>query len=431
MDNKFQIVLDRIPEILSSSDDLNQNFDKVVTEFKNVVDFDSAYICYLNAGCANIQFKKSFTESLPLPVNETTINFPEVLKNKLYDTNSAIDFDENSGFFKALDLRKTNSVFLLVKLNIRETVFGFMLVSRPKEFPFCEEELRISKAFSALISYSIKDSELSNVFKLQLRALQDSILDKTNAYATIKKQNEKIVAADKLKNEFLANISHELRTPLNAIIGFSEALGMKIFGPLTEKQEEYVTDINVSGIHLLGMINEILELSKIEAKAVKLALSRFNLQTSLNEVVNIVKPLANKKNIKLEKDTKDFCEIDADYQKIQQILYNLLSNAIKFTQEEGCINIGYTIEKNCVVLYVKDNGVGIDMKYKGKIFGKFVQLNNVYSKKESSTGLGLTITKELVELHKGKIWFESIVGEGTTFFVKLPLKHRKQKDLPL
>lgn len=428
MDNKFKIVLDRIPEILSSSDDLNQNFDKLVTEFKNVVEFDSAYICYLNAGCANIQFSKAFTQYLPVDPQETIINFPEVLKNKLYDTNSAIEFDENSGFFKALNLRKTNSVFLLVKLNIRETVFGFMLVSRPKEVPFNDEELRIAKAFSALISYSIKDSELSNVFKLQLRALQDSIVDKTNAYATIKKQNEKIVAADKLKNEFLANISHELRTPLNAIIGFSEALAMKIFGPLTDKQEEYVTDINVSGIHLLGMINEILELSKVEAKAVKLALSRFNLQTSLNEVVNIVKPLANKKHIKLEKDTKDFCEIDADYQKIQQILYNLLSNAIKFTQDGGQINIGYTIEKNNVVLYVKDNGVGIDMKYKGKIFGKFVQLNNVYSKKESSTGLGLTITKELVELHKGKIWFESIVSEGTTFFVKLPLRHKKPKE---
>ena len=110
---------------------------------------------------------------------------------------------------------------------------------------------------------------MSNVFKLQLRALQDSIVDKTNAYTTIKKQNEKILAADKLKNEFLANISHELRTPLNAIIGFSEALAMKIFGPLTEKQEEYVTDINVSGIHLLGMINQISNKYGVDEKLVQ------------------------------------------------------------------------------------------------------------------------------------------------------------------
>ena len=302
-----------------------------------------------------------------------------------------------------------------------------MLVTRSLNLPFTAEDETAAKAFSSLVSYSIKDSELANVFKLQLRALQDSIVDKTNAYATIKKQNEKILAADKLKNDFLANISHELRTPLNAIIGFSEALSMKIFGPLNEKQEEYVTDIHVSGLHLLGMINEILEISKIEAKAIKLALGRFNLQTSLNEVVNIVRPLANKKHIELIKETNDYLEIDADYQKIQQILYNLLSNAIKFTQEKGRIEIGYKPEKKHVTIYVKDNGIGIDEKYSGKIFGKFVQLNNVYSKKESSTGLGLTITKELVELHGGKIWFESKLNEGTTFYVKLPLVHKQNK----
>lgn len=428
MNDKFKIVLGQIPEILASEEDLEHNFEKIVSKYKSVVDFDNAYICYLNAGCANIQFKKSYTEIQPIPDSEMVINFPEVLKTKLYDS-TIIKFDEKSGFYKALGLIETDSTFLLVKLSLKQTVFGFMLISRSKENPFTDDEQEVSKAFSTLISYSIKDSELSSVFKLQLRALQDSIVEKANALDVIKKQNEKILAADKLKNEFLANISHELRTPLNAIIGFSEALAMKVFGPLTEKQEEYVTDINVSGIHLLGMINEILELSKIEAKAVKLSLARFNLQTSLNEVVNIVKPLVDKKSIKLAKDTKDLCEIDADYQKIQQILYNLLSNAIKFTHENGEIHIGYDVDKKFVTLYVKDNGVGIDMKYKGKIFGKFVQLNNVYTKKESSTGLGLTITKELVELHGGKIWFESIVGEGTTFFVKLPLRNKDFKGI--
>lgn len=427
MENKFKNILGRIPEILASDDDLEKNFEKSLLELRKTVDFENAYICYLNAGCANIQFRMISGGNTPVPAPETIINFPEVLKTKLYDS-SVFVFDENSVYFNALKLDKTDSCFMLAKLNIRETVFGFMLVTRPVNEPFTQDEEELAKAFSALVSYSIKDSELSNVFKLQLRALQDSIVDKTEAYATIKKQNEKILAADKLKNEFLANISHELRTPLNAIIGFSEALSMKIFGPLNEKQEEYVSDIHVSGLHLLGMINEILELSKIEAKAVKLALSRFNLQTSLNEVVNIVRPLALKKHITLEKMTKEFLEIDADYQKIQQILYNLLSNAIKFTPENGKIEIGYDVKNDEVILFVKDNGVGIDKKYEGKIFAKFVQLNNVYSKKESSTGLGLTITKELAELHGGKIWFESTVGKGTTFFVRLPLEHGKKQD---
>lgn len=427
MNNNYKNVLERIPEILSSDDDLEKNFEKSLNELRNIVDFDNAFICYLNAGCANIQYRQFYNDSTPVKAQETIINFPEILKTKLYET-AVFVFDENSAFFNALKLEKTNSCFMLAKLNIRETVFGFLLISRQKSLPFTQDDEELVKAFSALVSYSIKDSELSSVFKLQLRALQDSIVDKTEAYATIKKQNEKILAADKVKNEFLANISHELRTPLNAIIGFSEALSMKIFGPLTEKQEEYVTDIHVSGLHLLGMINEILELSKIEAKAVKLAISKFNLQTSFNEVANIVRPLADKKNINLEKNAKDFLEIDADYQKIQQILYNLLSNAIKFTPENGEIKIGYNKADNDVLIYVKDNGVGIDKKYEGKIFGKFVQLNNVYSKKESSTGLGLTITKELVELHGGKIWFESTVGEGTTFFVRLPLEHIKTED---
>lgn len=427
MDDKFKYVLGCIPEILASDDDLEKNFEKSVVKFKEIVDFDSVYICYLNAGCANIQYRASYSAVTPVMSEENVINFPEILKQKLYD-NDVFTFDENSSFFNALKLVKTGSDFLIAKLNIRETVFGFLLAARPKAFPFTKQDEELARAFSSLVSYSIKDSELSSVFKLQLRALQDSILEKTEAFATIKKQNEKILAADKIKNDFLANISHELRTPLNAIIGFSEVLSMKMFGPLTEKQEEYVTDIHVSGLHLLGMINEILELSKIEAKAIKLAISKFNLQTSFNEVVNIVRPLADKKKIELQKDAKEFVEIEADYQKIQQILYNLLSNAIKFTPDNGKIDIGYKLDNDSVLLRVKDTGVGIDKKYEGKIFGKFVQLNNVYSKKESSTGLGLTITKELVELHGGKIWFESVVDKGTTFFVRLPLVQPKKEE---
>ena len=431
MDNKYKKILENLPQILSSNDDLEKNFENILDELKNIVEYDFAYICYLNSNSANIQHRKVSKQSknklAPIPEIVTLINFPEILKSKLYESEGLI-FDEKSSIFKSAQFNFTDSNYLIAKLFLKETVFGFIMLSRSSKKPFTKEELKLANSFAALVSYTVKDSELTGVFKLQLRSLQDSLVDKTLAYATIKKQNEKILEADKLKNEFLANISHELRTPLNAIIGFSEALSMKIFGDLNEKQEEYVSDIHVSGLHLLGMINEILEISKIEAKAVKLALSKFNLQTSLNEVTNIVRPLANKKHIKLEKVTKDFLEIEADYQKIQQILYNLLSNAIKFTKENGHIEIGYTFNKSSVTIFVKDNGIGIDEKYHGKIFGKFVQLNNVYSKKESSTGLGLTITKELVELHGGKISFESKVDEGTTFYVKLPLKAKKKKE---
>ena len=145
---------------------LNKNFAKAIMEFKNSVNFDSAYICYLNVGCANIQYRLSNIMSAPVAETESVINFPEILKSKLYE-NAVFVFDEKSKFFNALDINKTNSHYLIAKLNIRETVFGFILLTRPASMPFSKDDEFLSKALASLVSYSIKDSELSNVFKLQ------------------------------------------------------------------------------------------------------------------------------------------------------------------------------------------------------------------------------------------------------------------------
>lgn len=421
--NKYKKILERIPAILTSYEDVTISFQKALDELEKAVEYENAYICYLNSNRANIQYRVVHGIDA-VQNNENFFTIDESVKNSFYEKKSLL-FNEKNGFFST-DIQKNEGCFLVAKLHLRDTVFGFIMLERKE--PFTGEDADIAEKFCAVVSYAIKDSELSNVFKLQLKALQESILEKSRAYATIKKQNEKILEADKIKNDFLANISHELRTPLNAIIGFSEALAKKFFGDLNEKQAEYVNDIHVSGIHLLGMINEILEISKIESKAIKLALSTFSLTMSMTEVVNIVTPLANKKHIELKVDIPEDVEIKADYQKIQQILYNLLSNAIKFTKENGKIETGYTKKGDSVEIYVKDNGIGIDKKYHGKIFAKFVQLNNIYSKKESSTGLGLTITKELVELHGGKITFESKVDVGSTFFVTLPLEAKLPQE---
>ena len=421
--NKYKKILERIPAILTSYEDVTISFQKALDELEKAVEYENAYICYLNSNRANIQYRV-VNGIDAVQNNENFFTIDESVKNSFYEKKSLL-FNEKNGFFST-DIQKNEGCFLVAKLHLRDTVFGFIMLERKE--PFTGEDSDIAEKFCAVVSYAIKDSELSNVFKLQLKALQESILEKSRAYATIKKQNEKILEADKIKNDFLANISHELRTPLNAIIGFSEALAKKFFGDLNEKQAEYVNDIHVSGIHLLGMINEILEISKIESKAIKLALSTFSLTMSMTEVVNIVTPLANKKHIELKVDIPEDVEIKADYQKIQQILYNLLSNAIKFTKENGKIETGYTKKGDSVEIYVKDNGIGIDKKYHGKIFAKFVQLNNIYSKKESSTGLGLTITKELVELHGGKITFESKVDVGSTFYVTLPLEAKLPQE---
>ena len=132
MDNKYKTVLKRIPELLSSSDDINENFEKIIIELKSTIDFDNVYICYLNAGCANIQYRKKFASPEPISDKDTVVNFPEILKNKLYDTQEAIAFDENSGFFNALNLKITNSTFLLIKLGIKNTVLALCLFPDPK-----------------------------------------------------------------------------------------------------------------------------------------------------------------------------------------------------------------------------------------------------------------------------------------------------------
>ena len=312
---------------------------------------------------------------------------------------------------------KNNGFVICTKLLIRNSLFGFVVAIR--EDNYTQDEIKSFEALVSVVAYLIKDYELNDVFKMQLKALQDAIEEKNIAYETIEKQHKKLIELDKTKTAFLANISHELRTPLNAIIGFSQALSYKIFGELNKKQEEYIKDIHISGLHLLGMINEILDLSKIESKAMKISLSELSPAIVIQEAINILSPLSEQKAIKVDFINQSVKNIMADYQKLQQILFNLLSNAIKFTPEGGNITIKIYEDGKDFILEVKDTGVGIDKKYHNKIFTKFVHLNNLYTKGQSSTGLGLTITKELVKLHKGKITLESTVNKGSTFKVRL------------
>ena len=294
-------------------------------------------------------------------------------------------------------------------LSINGCKFGYIEISRENSFSY--EEITVFKTCSVIIANIIKDIELSEIVKMQVKALQDGIEE-------TKRQNKKIIAADKVKNSFLANVSHELRSPLNSILGFSELLREQLTGKLNEKQLEYVSDIRIASLHLLGMINEILDISKIESNAVKLNLTEFRLKQNAEEVLNILKPLYEKKNISTSLNIQEEIIIRADYQKIQQIFFNLINNAIKFTHENGKISVSSKTASNNLIIYVSDNGIGIEKKYLNKIFKKFVQVNQEASK-ESSTGLGLTITKELVKLHGGTISVESKPAEGTTFIIKI------------
>lgn len=377
--------------------------------------FDEGYVYYANPDSLQLKYSyKKLSQYKP----ETTFPISSELKKDIFSPSGRI-CDCNSKLIKALGLGNQKS-YLISKISIRGTVFGAIILASNQQKFYQQTDLDALDAAASVLSYVLKDAELSNVFKLQLKALKDGIIEKNKAYKTIKEQNEKILEADKVKNEFLANISHELRTPLNSILGFSEILETQLYGNLNSKQQEYVKDIRVSATHLLGMINEILDMSKIEANAMKIVKSAFWISQAVDEVCNILSPLAQKKNLKLNKVMDVDFEVFADYQKIQQILYNLLSNAIKYSPENNEVEITVSADDEKFRITVHDNGIGIDKKYHGKIFAKFVQLDSAYTKKESSTGLGLTITKELVELHGGKISIISEVNNGSTFIVEIP-----------
>lgn len=409
----YKDTLNLIPKLFSVEFSLN-NGEAFFKMLKKVIDFEDCYVFLLNS--EDIQLKLTHNNQSDIEPDKT-VDISTNLAKKLFENKSEI-LDKKSELISLLGLKSEN--YLISKLAIRETVFGFLLVGRPHEFK--KNDLTIIDSITSVLSYKIKDLELSNVFKIQLKALKNAVQETNDAYRTIKSQNKKIVAADKIKNEFLASVSHELRTPLNAIIGFSDILTSQVYGDLNDKQVTYVKDIQIAGIQLLGMVNEILDISKIEANAIKLVKRYFEVSRPVIETCNILMPLIKNKNINLSYHIDKDIDIFADYQKIQQVLYNLLSNAIKYTPDKGSIVITVTNTAKKVRFSIKDSGIGIDKKDQKRIFGKFVQLEDAFYKKETSTGLGLTITKQLVEMHKGTIKIISEKGKGAEFIVTLPIE---------
>ncbi|VVB87934.1 Methanogenesis regulatory histidine kinase FilI [uncultured archaeon] len=237
-------------------------------------------------------------------------------------------------------------------------------------------------------------------------------------------------AMDKAKSEFLANMSHELRTPLNSIIGFSELMQQGISGGLNEKQKHFINNIHSSGNFLLSLINDILDLSKIEAGKIDLVIEKMPVPTTIAESLNLLKEKAMKHNIvlKTELDPQlDF--ILGDKQRFKQVMFNLLSNAVKFSKPEGgTVTITAHKDGEMAKFSVADTGIGIKEENIGKLFRKFEQLEPDIAARYGGTGLGLAITKQLVELHGGKIMAESMFGEGSTFTFKLPIGGKKREE---
>jgi signal transduction histidine kinase len=225
-------------------------------------------------------------------------------------------------------------------------------------------------------------------------------------------------------------MSHELRTPLNAIIGFSEVLLERLFGDLNAKQADYLRDILASGQHQLALVNDILDLSKVEAGRMELQLSTFSLRAVIDDGITMLRETAARGGVVLEVECDPRVDtIEADERKVRQVLFNLLSNAVKFTPKGGTVSVRTRARPDAVEISVDDTGVGIAPEDQGRIFEEFAQAKEGKSR-EGSTGLGLTLAKRFVELHGGALNLRSAVGQGSTFSFVLPLRRGVQSSAP-
>ena len=268
---------------------------------------------------------------------------------------------------------------------------------------------------------------------------KDEIGQLASAFNNMGEQLEKTTVSrnhfeeiSKAKSQFLSSMSHELRTPLNAIIGFSEVLRDESFGELNNKQKEYIGDIWTSGKHLLSLINDILDLSKVEAGKMELELDQVNIPLLLQGSLTMIKEKAEKHGIELKLNIdKKVLDIAADERKVKQIIYNVLSNSVKFTPQGGSITI--TVQekdRDNILISIADTGIGIEDKDKHKVFEEFQQIDSTYSRQYAGTGLGMPLSKKMVELHHGKMWFESKgKNKGTCFYVLLPKSQESVKEL--
>ena len=252
-----------------------------------------------------------------------------------------------------------------------------------------------------------------------------NITERIKTQKAMQQAKETAEYASRAKSDFLANMSHELRTPLNAIIGFAEILRDELVGSINTEQKECVNDIHISGQHLLEMINDILDLSKIEAGKMVLQLETFSIVEAVEEVNTIISALAVKRHLDLTLNYNRNCMIEADRVKFKQIFYNLLSNAVKFTPEGGQVATHLEISDTELRAEVTDTGIGISEADQAKLFAPFTQIDTSKSRRYGGTGLGLALTHRLIMLHGGEIRVESQEGKGSNFTLRIPLRQLK------
>jgi PAS domain S-box-containing protein len=322
---------------------------------------------------------------------------------------------------------------LAVPILAGDRLLGVLDIQSPQVNAFDDNDVRVMKTVADQIAVAMENARLYEEVRRQLddrerlfKAVDGARSELEKRARELEEVNNRLRELDRLKSQFLANISHELRTPLNSIIGFSEVLADGIAGPLNEQQNEFILDILASGRHQLALISDLLDFSRIESGHLQLVPSWFSIQSLFDDLRVTLTPLVEKNSQTLAfHDEGSLPLIYADRLRIRQVFINLLGNANKFTPPGGCITMSsQATEPGWLLFQVTDTGIGIRSEDQDLIFEEFRQVDGSMTREVPGTGLGLTITRRLVELHGGRIWVESELSRGSTFSVLLPIRCR-------
>jgi signal transduction histidine kinase/DNA-binding response OmpR family regulator len=308
---------------------------------------------------------------------------------------------------------------IVVPLRRKAQTLGIMGAASGTPRKLAPSEGQLLTSIGHQIGVAIENASLYQQVRGHSQLLEQRVAERTRELV---QRNREIEAASRHKSEFLAKMSHELRTPLNSVIGFSELLAERLYGPLNERQAKYIGNIRSSGRHLLQLINDILDLAKVEAGKMELCLDEFPVAQALAEVLSTLKNQADRDEISLASQVEPRAStFVADPRKFKQILYNLATNAIKFNRQQGKVFVNVRVaEGGGLEVSVADTGIGIPPEEGDRIFKPFEQVDSSLARRYEGSGLGLALTKELVELHGGTIGFTSEVGRGSTFVFSLP-----------
>ncbi|NTU63397.1 MAG: GAF domain-containing protein, partial [Chloroflexi bacterium] len=404
-------ILTRIGRRLASTLDLDEILSSVIEEAFNATKALNGSILLFNEreNALEVRTLRGFTPEVEARYAGSMIDADVGLLSRVLSTGEPVLIDDVSKEpdYQEIDSRTRSELILPIRQG--GLLLGVLNLESPLVNAFSESEMHLLEAMADQAAVAITNAR---AFEAERQAV------------------ERMREVDRLKTQFLANMSHELRTPLNSIIGFSRVMLRGIDGPLTDMQSTDLASIYSSGQHLLGLINNILDLSKIEAGKMELAIESVNLVDIAKTVMSTAVALIKDKAVKLEQDVpQDLPTVMADQTRVRQIILNLVSNAAKFT-ERGSIRLSMIATPKEVMVSVTDTGMGIPQDKLGHIFEEFTQVDASTTRKHGGTGLGLAITRKFVEMHKGRIWVESQLGVGSTFNFTLP-REQAEPETPV